>query len=94
MVVRGSNSAAYHKVILPYGLGALIVWLGAMVGTYFDADLKTLAIVLVISGVATCAAMVVLMQRMLPIALDIRRWLAGSAMLIIFCSDGYHANSK
>ena len=72
------------KVILPYGLGALIVWLGAMVGTYFDADLKTLAIVLVISGVATCAAMVVLMQRMLPIALDIRRWLAGSAMLIIF----------
>lgn len=71
------------KIILPYGLGALIVWLGAIVGTYFNADLKTLALVLVVSGVVTCAVMVVHMQRMLPIVLDVRRWLAGSTALVI-----------
>lgn len=71
------------KVILPYGLGAIVVWLGAMGVAYFDGDLKMVAIVLVISSVVTCAAMVVLMQRMLPIVLDVRRWSASFAMLII-----------
>ena len=71
------------KVILPYGLGALVVWLGAMGASYFNGDLNMLAIVLVISGVVTCAAMIVLMQRILPIVLDVRRWAASSSILII-----------
>jgi len=72
------------KVILPYGLGALIVWLGALGVSYFKSDLKILAITLVISSVVTCAAMFMLMQRMLPVVLDVRRWLVGSVLLIIF----------
>lgn len=75
-----------NKVILPYGLGALIVWLGAFGVSYFDGNIKMLAIALVISGVVTCTVMVVLMQRMLPITLDVRRWVVGSTALIIFCA--------
>ena len=71
------------KVILPYGLGALVVWLGAVGTSYFNSDLKMLAIGLVISGVVTCAVMIVLMQLMLPIVLDVRRWAASSSILII-----------
>ncbi len=71
------------KIILPYGLGALVVWIGALGVSYFDSNLKILALTLVISGVVTCATMVVLMQPMLPVELDMRRWLAGSVILII-----------
>ncbi len=71
------------KVILPYGMGALVVWVGALGVSYFKGDLKMLAIAVVISSVVTCAVMVVLMQRMLPIVLDVRRWSAGLGMLII-----------
>lgn len=71
------------KVILPYGLGALIVWLGTLGISYFHGDLKMLTIVLVISGIVTCSMMFVLMQRMLPVVLDLRRWFFGSAILMI-----------
>ena len=71
------------KIILPYGLGALVVWVGALGITYIHGDLITLAIVLVISGIVICVAMIVMMQRMLPVALDARRWIAGFGVLII-----------
>lgn len=90
------------RVILPYGLGALVVWLGLMVGSYFGGTIKMFTIALVVSSVATSAAMIVLMQRMLPIVLDMRRWAAGAAFLIIFLvvavvmpigTDGLHQNA-
>jgi len=71
------------KVILPYGFGALIVWLSTLGISYFNGDLKMLAIALVISGGVTCVTMIVLMQRMLPVVLDLRRWGCGSVMLIL-----------
>ena len=72
-----------QKVIVPYGLGASVTWLGAMGAAYFGSDLKTLAIVLAISGAITCAAMVALMLRTLPVVLDWRRWLSAGAILIL-----------
>lgn len=71
------------KVILPYGLGALVVWLGAIMMAYFESGLEMLAIVLVVAGMATCAAMIVLMQRLLPITIDVRRWFSGGAVMSI-----------
>lgn len=71
------------KIILPYGFGALVVWLGALGVTYIHGDLIMLAVVLVISGIVICVAMIVMMQRMLPVVLDKRRWVAGSGVLII-----------
>jgi len=71
------------KVIMPYGFGAIVVWLGAVGVSYVKGDLKMLAIILVIAGAATCVVMIVLMQRMLPVIVDLRRWSAGFAMLLI-----------
>jgi len=70
------------KYIVPYGIGALIVWLGAVGVSYVHSDIVTMAIVLAISGLVMCAAMVLVMQRMMPVKLDVRRWLAGSLMLL------------
>lgn len=71
------------KYILPYALGALIVWGGAVGLSAIQGDIKVLAIVLAASGLVMCAAMVRTMQRMTPVKLDIFRWLAGSAVLLI-----------
>ncbi len=70
------------KYIIPYGLGALIVWLGTIVVTYVQGDLLMVAIVLAIAGLVVCAVMVLVMQRMMPVKLDVIRWSAGSAILL------------
>ncbi len=71
------------KYILPYALGALIVWGGALGVSATHGDIKMLAIVLAVSGVVMCVAMVRTMQRMMPVKLDIFRWLGGAAVLLI-----------
>ena len=71
------------QIILPYGLGALVVWLGALGVTYSHGDLIMLAGVLVISGVVICVVMIAMMQRILPVVLDMPRWMASSGVLII-----------
>jgi hypothetical protein len=71
------------KYILPYALGALIVWGGAVGVSAIQGDIKMLAIVLAASGLVMCVSMVHTMQRMMPVKLDIFRWLAGAAVLLI-----------
>lgn len=71
------------KYILPYALGALIVWGGAVGVSAIQGDIKMLAIVLAASGVVMCVAMVRTMQRMMPVKLDIFRWVAGAVALVI-----------
>lgn len=71
------------KYILPYALGALIVWGGALGVSAMQGDIKMLAIVLAVSGVVMCAEMVRTMQRMMPVKLDVYRWLAGATVLLI-----------
>jgi hypothetical protein len=71
------------KYIVPYGLGALVVWLGAIGVSYMHGDIVMMAVVLSVSGLVMCAAMVLVMQRMMPVKLDVRRWLVGSAILLI-----------
>jgi len=71
------------QIILPYGLGALIVWLGALSISYSHGDLIMLAGVLAASGVVVCVAMIAIMQRILPVVLDMPRWMASSVVLII-----------
>lgn len=71
------------EYIVPYGLGALIVWLGVAGVSFVHGDIVLMAVVLVISGLVMCAAMVLIMQRVVSVKLDIRRWLVASAMLLI-----------
>lgn len=71
------------QIILPYGLGVLVVWLGALGVSYNQESLIMLAAVLVFSGVVICAVMIVMMQRMLPVVLDMPRWVASSGVLIV-----------
>lgn len=71
------------KYIFSYGLGAAIVWLGAVVVTYMHGDILMMGVVLVISSLTICAAMVFVMHRMIPIKLDIGRWLAGLSILAV-----------
>ena len=69
------------KIILPYVLGAIVIWLAVFGISYFNGNLKMLAIAIVISGIVTCATMVSLMQRMLPVVVDVRRWMVGLLIL-------------
>lgn len=71
-----------QKYILPYALGALIVWGGALSISAIQGDIKIFAIVLATSGLVMCGSMVLTMQRMMPVKLDIFRWLAGAAVLL------------
>lgn len=71
------------KVILPYGLGALVMWLGTLGASYLNCNLKVLAITLVVSGIVTCLFMIRLMHNILPVIIDVKRWLFGFAIMII-----------
>lgn len=71
------------KIILPYVLGAIVVWLAIFGISTFNGSLKILAVALLVSGIVACVTMIVLMQRMLPVIIDVNRWLAGSVILII-----------
>ena len=70
------------KYIWPYGFGAIIVWLGAIAITYVNGDIIYIAIVLAISGFGMCVVMLRVMQFMIPVTLDVRRWAAGAAVLL------------
>jgi len=70
------------KYIWPYGLGALIVWFGTITVTYVNGNIIYIAVVLAISGLLMCAVMLRVMQLMIPVSLDVRRWVAGAAMLL------------
>ena len=75
------------KYIVPYSLGAAIVWLGAIGVSYVHGDIVMMVVVLAISGLVMCLAMVLVMQRMMPVKLDVKRWSAGSAILLICLSS-------
>lgn len=68
-------------LIFPYGLGAAFVWLGAMGAAHFEMGLSGLSMVLVLAGIATCGAMIVMMQRLLPISLDVPRLAIGLSVM-------------
>lgn len=70
------------KYIWPYGLGTLIVWLGMIAVTYTNGDIIYIAVILAISGLVMCVVMFRVMRLMIPVALDVRRWIAGAAMLL------------
>lgn len=71
------------KIILPYAFGGLIVWIAALGLPYFNGNLQTLAMALVVSGVVTCATMVILMQRLHPVVVDFRRGLIALGILMV-----------
>lgn len=60
-------------LIIPYGLGAAVVWVGAIGAAHYQTSLFGLSSALVAGGVATCGGMVVIMQRLLPISIDVPR---------------------
>lgn len=60
-------------LIIPYGLGAAVVWVGAIGAAHYQASLFGLSSALVAGGVATCGGMIVIMQRLLPISIDVPR---------------------
>lgn len=68
-------------LILPYGLGAAVVWLGAIGAAHFELKLAGLSSVLVIAGLATCGSMIVVMQRLLPISIDVPRLAIGLSVM-------------
>jgi O-antigen/teichoic acid export membrane protein len=80
-----SNAAQVKRrtngVILPYGLGAAVVWLGATGAAQFEAGLIDLSFVLVASGIVTCVTMIILMQRLLPISIDVPRSIIGLGVM-------------
>lgn len=68
-------------LIYPYGLGAAVVWLGAIGAAHFEMGLSGLSAVLVIAGLVTCGSMIVLMQRLLPISIDVPRLVLGLTVM-------------
>jgi hypothetical protein len=68
-------------LILPYGLGALIVWLGVIGSAHFGAGLTAVSTVLLIAGMITCVSMIVIMQRMLRISVDTLRMAIGLGVM-------------
>lgn len=72
-------------LIIPYVVGAVVVWGGAFGVAHLELGLIALSSVLVIAGIITCVFMIVLMQGMLHISLDVSRAAIGfGAMLACF----------
>lgn len=69
-------------LIAPYALGALVVWSGALAAAQFGQGLLVLSTLLVLAGVATCVAMIVLMQRTLRISIDKPRFMVGMGVMV------------
>jgi len=80
-----SNAAQAKRqtkgVILPYVLGAVTVWGGALGVINFGNGINAFAMVLIGGGIVTCASMIIIMQRLLPVRIDAYRWLAGFVVL-------------
>lgn len=68
-------------LIVPYGLGAAVVWAGAIGAAYFQTDLFGLSSVLVAGGIATCGGMIVIMQHLLPLTIDVPRIVFGLVVM-------------
>ncbi len=69
------------RVMLPYGLGAAVVWLGAVGAAHFKTGLIGLSFVLVVAGLVTCVTMILIMQRWLPISISVPRWAVGLGVM-------------
>lgn len=82
-----SNAAQAKRktkgVILPYGLGALVVWGGAVGSLYFSKHPISLALVLVMGGLLTCFSMIVLMKRLLVLSVDKVRLFIGLIIMLV-----------
>ena len=76
------------KYILPYALGAMIVIGGVLGLSAAPGNIEMFAICLGTSGLVICGAMVITMQRMVPVKLDIYKWLAGTAVLLVCVAAG------
>ena len=70
-------------LVIPYGLGAAFVWLGAIGVAYFKAGLFELSSVLVVGAIVTCGAMIVIMQRLLLITIDRPRIIFGLVLMSV-----------
>jgi len=81
-----SNAAQAKRrtvgVMLPYGLGAAVVWAGAIGASHFNTGLTGLSIVLVVAGIVTCGSMIVIMQRLLPISINVPRLAIGLSVMV------------
>lgn len=71
-------------LIPPYGFGAVVVWIGVVGLSRFDTNLIWLSSVLVLGASVTCGVMMILMQRLLPINIDIPR-ISISLIIMAIC---------
>lgn len=82
-----SNAAQVRKdtktVILPYAIGATVVWLGLLLLHKWNTPIEYFSYVLVLAGVVTCISMVALMKRLLPLKLELGRVLPPLFVLIV-----------
>lgn len=82
-----SNAAQVRKdtktVILPYAIGAAVVWLGALLLHRWNTPIENFSYVLVLAGVIACITMVGLMKRLLPLKLELRRVLLPLFILMV-----------
>ena len=75
-----------RKVILPYALATLVLWSGLVLFCGRDGRVESLSAVLVSASAVACFSMVMQMQILLPVKLDIGRWLIATLVLAICLS--------
>lgn len=68
--------------MIPYGLGASTLIVGAFIANYFNASLEVMAIVLTASACVTSISMIVSMQKLIPVKLDLARWITGTTIML------------
>lgn len=82
-----SNAAHVKRqttnVILPYAFGAAVVWLGLAATAHSELALLDFPLVLVIAGIVTSITMIILMQRLLPISVDVFRLAIGLGIMSV-----------
>lgn len=82
-----SNAAQVKRrtkgVILPWGLGTTSIFCGLLFISFYRGSINTFAMVLVGASFITCTSMIFIMNKLLPIRIDVRRWAAGFTMMII-----------
>jgi len=82
-----SNTArATHQtrgLILPYWLGALVVWSGLLLAHFKEASLIDFGFILIFAGFATCASMIFKMQRIMRLSVNIPRMGLALATIVV-----------
>lgn len=68
-------------LIIPYGIGAAVVWLGVIGLTHIGVGLTGVSTVLLIASIATCGTMIMIMQRVLHISIDMSRLVIGLSIM-------------